>query len=376
MDRSCFKVLELYSGIGGFNFAIKELFEEEKSIEYYITAIDINTSANIVYRLNHNFNNKCKLLEHNIESLTSDDFDRMNLDLLTISPPCQPFSRLGNQLDLKDSRSSSFKHLMQLFPSIRNKPRFIMLENVKGFEISNAHQLFISTLQDCKYRIREFLLSPDQFGIPNSRLRYYLLAKHESGEFQDEENVKISTLVPLPHGNSSIFSHENVEYKKNIRLKEFSLKNYLEKDENFDIRKFQLTDEQLLRYHMIIDIVDPENSMAKTNCFTKSYGHRLEGCGSILKTSEQFSIDEIFSAIQKTSDSATIIKLLHKLKLRLFTPKEIANLMCFPCCLEFPGDFTTKQRYRLLGNSVNVLVCNYLLKILLGPLATMKRKIE
>lgn len=208
-----------------------------------------------------------------------------------------------------------------------------MLENVKGFEISNAHQLFISTLQDCKYRIREFLLSPDQFGIPNSRLRYYLLAKHESGEFQDEENVKISTLVPLPHGNSSIFSHENVEYKKNIRLKEFSLKNYLEKDENFDIRKFQLTDEQLLRYHMIIDIVDPENSMAKTNCFTKSYGHRLEGCGSILKTSEQFSIDEIFSAIQKTSDSATIIKLLHKLKLRLFTPKEIANLMCFPCCL-------------------------------------------
>ena len=66
-----------------------------------------------------------------------------------------------------------------------------MLENVKGFEISNAHQLFISTLRDCKYRIREFLLSPDQFGIPNSRLRYYLLAKHESGEFQDEENEEV-----------------------------------------------------------------------------------------------------------------------------------------------------------------------------------------
>lgn len=93
-----------------------DLFEAEKFTNYCLTAIDINTSANKVYRLNHNFHKNCKLLECNIESLTSLDFDRMNLDLLTMSPPCQPFSRLGNQLDLQDSRSSSFKHLMQLFP--------------------------------------------------------------------------------------------------------------------------------------------------------------------------------------------------------------------------------------------------------------------
>ncbi|OTF83381.1 hypothetical protein BLA29_008691, partial [Euroglyphus maynei] len=122
----------------------------------------------------------------------------------------------------------------------------------------------------------------------------------------------------------------------------------------------------LLRYHKIIDIVDSRDPVTRTNCFTKSYGRRLEGCGSILKTSTQFSIDEIFTNIQKTSDPVTIIHSLHKLKLRLFTPKEIANLMCFPHCLKFPEDFNIKQRYRLLGNSVNVLVCNYLLKILLG----------
>lgn len=98
-----------------FFFHQSDLFEAEKCTSYQVTAIDINTSANQVYRLNHKATN-CKLLERNIESLTSDDFDQMNLDLLTMSPPCQPFSRLGNQLDLQDSRSSSFKHLMQLFP--------------------------------------------------------------------------------------------------------------------------------------------------------------------------------------------------------------------------------------------------------------------
>ncbi|OTF69130.1 DNA (cytosine-5)-methyltransferase-like protein, partial [Euroglyphus maynei] len=208
------------------------LFEAEKFTNYCLTAIDINTSANKVYRLNHNFNKDCKLLECNIESLTSLDFDRMNLDLLTMSPPCQPFSRLGNQLDLQDSRSSSFKHLMQLFPSMRNKPRFVMLENVKGFETSNAHQLLISTLRDCKYRIREFLLSPDQFGVPNSRLRYYLLAIHQPEKFRGDEINEISTQIPVLMGNNSIFFDQHIEYKNKIPLKEFSLEYYLENDEN------------------------------------------------------------------------------------------------------------------------------------------------
>lgn len=216
---------------------------------------------------------------------------------------------------------------------MRSKPRFLMLENVKGFETSNAHQLLISTLRDCKYHIREFLLSPDQFGVPNSRLRYYLLAKQEPEKFLDEENNEISTQIPLLQENNSIFYDLNVEYKDKIQLKESLLEHYLEDDENFNVQKFQLTDEQLLRYHMIIDLVDIKNHMSRTNCFTKSYGHRLEGCGSILKTSTKFSIDEIYSDIQKTSDSATILELLRKLKLRLFTPKEIANLMCFPECL-------------------------------------------
>ena len=57
---------------------------------------------------------------------------------------------------------------------------YILVENVKGFEDSSTRDVFIETLKSCGYVYQEFLLTPLQFGIPNSRLRYYCIAKHKS----------------------------------------------------------------------------------------------------------------------------------------------------------------------------------------------------
>jgi site-specific DNA-cytosine methylase len=56
---------------------------------------------------------------------------------------------------------------------------------------------------------------------------------------------------------------------------------------------------------------------------------------------------------------------LVKLKPRFFTPREIANLHRFPSSFEFPEDTTMIQRYRLLGNSLNVEIVAALLTYLL-----------
>ena len=57
---------------------------------------------------------------------------------------------------------------------------------------------------------------------------------------------------------------------------------------------------------------------------------------------------------------------LLRLRLRYFTPREIANLMSFPETMQFPGEISTKQYFKLLGNSLNVLVVSELLKILMS----------
>lgn len=168
------------------------------------------------------------------------------------------------------------------------------------------------------------------------------MGKHCPNNFQNQHS-KILTQIPVLCDNSvSIFDSniDDIKYCDNIFIDPTTgnvvekmilpkIENYLESlDSKEVLEKYYLKDEQLIRYHMIIDIVEPEST--STNCFTRSYGHRLEGSGSILKTSNEHSIKDIYEQINTIKDQTLIIELLKKLKLRFFTPKEIANLMCFP----------------------------------------------
>lgn len=61
---------------------------------------------------------------------------------------------------------------------MKKPPAFLLVENVKGFEDSMTREKYITFLKKNNYLYQEFLLTPLQFGMPNSRLRYYCLAKH------------------------------------------------------------------------------------------------------------------------------------------------------------------------------------------------------
>lgn len=53
-----------------------------------------------------------------------------------MSPPCQPYTRQGLQQGSEDARAKSFLYLMNVLKEMRNKPKYILVENVKGFEAS------------------------------------------------------------------------------------------------------------------------------------------------------------------------------------------------------------------------------------------------
>lgn len=52
------------------------------------------------------------------------------------------------------------------------------------------------------------------------------------------------------------------------------------------------------------------------------------------------------------------------LHLRYLTPRELANLHGLPADFEFPKEVNLKQRYRMLGNGLNVVVVSHLLDFL------------
>jgi tRNA (cytosine38-C5)-methyltransferase len=57
-----------------------------------------------------------------------------------MSPPCQPYTRQGLQQGSEDARAKSFLYLMNVLKEMRNKPKYILVENVKGFEASKKNK--------------------------------------------------------------------------------------------------------------------------------------------------------------------------------------------------------------------------------------------
>uniref|UniRef100_A0A8C8UQY6 tRNA aspartic acid methyltransferase 1 n=1 Tax=Peromyscus maniculatus bairdii TaxID=230844 RepID=A0A8C8UQY6_PERMB len=138
------RVLELYSGIGGMHHALRE----SGIPAHVVAAVDVNTVANEVYK--HNFPHT-HLLAKTIEGISVEEFDKLSFNMILMSPPCQPFTRY----------------------------------------------LLIQTIEACGFQHQEFLLSPSSLGVPNSRLRYFLIAKRQSEPFPFQASGQVVLLLLL-----------------------------------------------------------------------------------------------------------------------------------------------------------------------------------
>ncbi|NWV03371.1 TRDMT methyltransferase, partial [Ptilonorhynchus violaceus] len=357
-----------------------------------VAAVDVNTLANDVYK--HNFPST-PLWAKTIEGITLKEFDRLSFDMILMSPPCQPFTRIGLQGDVSDPRTKSFLYILDILPRLQKLPKYLLLENVKGFESSSARNELLQTLATCGFKYQEFLLSPTCLGIPNSRLRYFLIAKLHQEPFSFQAPGQVSLLVLLEFasfyidkiprsGSRRLAQRQNCSSKKSLPKGTFlfkletveemerkhdqdndssiqMLKDFLEK-ENEEMSQYFLPPKSLLRYAFLLDIVKP--TCRRSTCFTKGYGHYVEGTGSVLQTAVDVQLESVFKNINELPEEEKLMK-LSTLKLRYFTPREIANLHGFPLEFGFPEKVTIKQCYRLLGNSLNVHVVAKLISILL-----------
>uniref|UniRef100_A0A7N6FBF0 tRNA (cytosine(38)-C(5))-methyltransferase n=1 Tax=Anabas testudineus TaxID=64144 RepID=A0A7N6FBF0_ANATE len=372
------RVVELYSGIGGMHSALKESGIPAQ----VVAAIDINTTANQIYK--HNFPDT-PLWNKTIEGISLDDFNKLSFDMILMSPPCQPFTRIGLQGDIRDSRTKSFLYILDLLPRLCKLPRFILLENVKGFESSSARELLVKTLKECGYTFKEVMVSPTSVGIPNSRLRYFMIAKISPEDFSSQK-VRLAdsqpkltfraNISPEPTVTISfIKKHDHFLYKLETgtelqrKMKQNSVQSvrmvqdFLEPQMEVNLEHYLLPPKTLLRYALILDIVQP--TCRRSTCFTKGYGRYVEGTGSVLQCCMETEMQSVFAGLDQCSEEEKLQR-LSTLKLRYFTPREVANLMGFPQSFSFPEQITSKQQYKVLGNSLNVVVVSRLLQLLVS----------
>lgn len=129
------KLLELFSGIGGFARGFEQAGYEFS--EHYFSEIDKHAIANYKY----NFPNAKYI--GSVTDIRSGSFRK--IDLITFGSPCQDFSLAGKRQGLEGERSSLIKEAIRLITDIR--PNIFIWENVKGAFSSNDGADFWAILQ-------------------------------------------------------------------------------------------------------------------------------------------------------------------------------------------------------------------------------------
>lgn len=177
------RTLEFFSGIGGLHYALRDTRIPHKVLKSY----DVDDAAVKTYR--HNMPDT-PVSTQNISSLKAAELPRADCWLL--SPPCQPYTRQGLQLQGRDSRAAAMQHiidLLELDEANELRPTYLLLENVVGFESSGTRARIYAVLIAAGYCVREVWCSPAMIGVPNQRTRYFLLAA---------KGLELPTELPAP----------------------------------------------------------------------------------------------------------------------------------------------------------------------------------
>lgn len=107
-----------------------------------------------------------------------------SIDVLVGGPPCQGFSMAGRRQH-DDPRNQLFAQYLRLVEIVR--PKIVLIENVRGFtmdfavgeDVTNYAAALKEVLSD-DYEVHEQLLDLSQFGVPQARTRYFVIAVHVS----------------------------------------------------------------------------------------------------------------------------------------------------------------------------------------------------
>lgn len=148
-----------------------------------------------------------------------------------------------------------------------------VINDISLSQDSTTRLILLSTLQSIGYSTVELLLTPLQFGIPNSRLRYYLLAKKRPLQFHGvfpESSSKVWRQIPrkgIPWSDPRFEKQEDDTKPSPVN----AIWMYLDDQVVENSKIYVIPDKVLEKWGRLFDIVKP--SSRRTCCFTRGSYH-------------------------------------------------------------------------------------------------------
>lgn len=164
-------VLDLFCGAGGFSAGF------EQAGFKILAGIDSAPYALGTFYSNHDadaYNLDLSALSPE-EVLAEVGFAPNDVDVVIGGPPCQGHSGQGKQ-DSDDARNKLMDDYLDILEHVQ--PRAFVMENVPGIQKTDGGVFLAGVLDRVKkmgYNIDSGVLDADQFGVPQTRSRYFLV---------------------------------------------------------------------------------------------------------------------------------------------------------------------------------------------------------
>lgn len=198
-------VLDLFAGCGGLSLGFE-------AAGFRTIGFEMVNEAVATY--NKNLRGDCynQFLEVGYEYPMPD-----NIDIVIGGPPCQPFSRFGNQMGIEDARDG--------FPVFidavrRLQPKVFLFENVAN--ILGRHKwyldLIVKELQNLGYYVDYKILNAVDYGVPQNRERLICVGHRSTFSFPAKELRKATVAEAIgdtmlsPEPESKILTPRQDEY--------------------------------------------------------------------------------------------------------------------------------------------------------------------
>jgi len=166
-----YAALDLFAGCGGLSLGFE-------AAGIGTTGIEMKKDCCDTY--NQNLRGKC------INDTLTKDYEFPKADIVIGGPPCQPFSHIGKQMGINDSRDG-----FPIFISAvrKLKPKIWVFENVQG--LLHRHKWYLDQitqeLEKTGYRVDVKQIGMADYGVPQTRHRIVAVGHDGSFEFPKPE---------------------------------------------------------------------------------------------------------------------------------------------------------------------------------------------
>lgn len=377
--------IDIFAGCGGlslgfYNAGYNGVFAIEKNKDAFSTL-----KYNLINNKKHfSWPDWLPLCEHDINELLSNYAEKLSnlkgkIKVVAGGPPCQGFSMAGKRLP-NDQRNRLVKSYVKFIKIIQ--PEAVIFENVHGFTVKFKQKngkekvysnYIINALRRAGYKTDFRIITMSDFGIPQSRKRFILVAfkNHNPKDFFDilyknKDSFLESLQLQIPVTASEAIS--DLE-KNNGTVVSPDTKNFLAGIYGPITSTYQavMRRNNCIEPNVAVDshrfvnhsqsIIDLHNALLQIDSIK---GKRITPSDNYVEGLKRRGVTVLDA--NKVTPTITSIpdELIHYSEPRILTVREHARIQSFPDWYQFKGKYTSggkrrKQevpRYTQVGNAV------------------------